>query len=528
MSFSQRKLEAILKTVNRDLEEQGVLSERLTQDIWNNLMSHLLQGEITLAFPIRQYLQEHIRKKRQDKIYTFASIIQSLDELLDRYIQTPTLDDRHEKPKNEPKASKKQKDVSYQDQTRPQVAQHVSQTRAEKTDKPYQKSDVTPKTRPLKTAVTQTDRQSPLLTPTTIDKRETSMQTIRFTQQEASTQIRRESFAPTPIPHHDMAIETDREEKNEEDELSREQYFTMQANQSVLQTTVEDQQLKIKKLQETVARLEQNKLALMDEIKDLGTDRSDKIDVYKKAEMEIKFLRNELKIKEQSLQLSHIERNELLDRLSAVTSNKMSKTNGRNRDDETTRPSAIAEKYLKFYDSEWMDAFNVLTLEMKEEKTSINWLLDILKDVEKYSTDETTRKMVADLKKTTAKEAVAQIQVHFLKHMQKSRKDYCKDNKTFKKLTPFMDRCSELSWFMINQTPPICLDETLRQTGDDFDRDAYRFYKHHGTKLDYIVWPALYMASNEGYIFVQGIAQAKQEGVALRIASSMSQSSSKH
>ncbi|XP_052280087.1 uncharacterized protein LOC127877844 isoform X1 [Dreissena polymorpha] len=136
--------------------------------------------------------------------------------------------------------------------------------------------------------------------------------------------------------------------------------------------------------------------------------------------------------------------------------------------------------------------------------------------------------MVADLKKTTAKEAVAQIQVHFLKHMQKSRKDYCKDIKTFKKLSPFMDRCTELSWFMINQTPPICLDETIRQPGDDFDRDAYRFYKHHGTKLDYIVWPALYMASKEGYIFVQGIAQAKQEGVALRIASSLSQSSSKH
>ncbi|KAH3834021.1 hypothetical protein DPMN_107339 [Dreissena polymorpha] len=71
--------------------------------------------------------------------------------------------------------------------------------------------------------------------------------------------------------------------------------------------------------------------------------------------------------------------------------------------------------------------------------------------------------------------------------MQKSRKDYCKDSKTLKKFAPLMDRCSELSWLMINQTPPICLDETVRRTGDDFVTNAHRFYGYSRTELDLTV-----------------------------------------
>lgn len=191
--------------------------------------------------------------------------------------------------------------------------------------------------------------------------------------------------------------------------ISREQFFTMQANESVLMTTVEDQQLKIKewvnlyklvrkrtklkntkkqsqedniitnrptqiillnsvvqtheylsmvmggynqnwkqshknvnsnikgkhqerflcifrlkvrtyffvlhfRLEKTVTMLEKRNMALKDEMKSMGTEKSDKFDVVKKAEKEMKFLKNELQIKEKSLQLSMIERNELLDR----------------------------------------------------------------------------------------------------------------------------------------------------------------------------------------------------------------------
>lgn len=42
MSFD-RKLEFVLKEINRNFEDKGVLRERLTQDIWTKLMSNLMQ-----------------------------------------------------------------------------------------------------------------------------------------------------------------------------------------------------------------------------------------------------------------------------------------------------------------------------------------------------------------------------------------------------------------------------------------------------------------------------------------------------
>ena len=63
-----------------------------------------------------------------------------------------------------------------------------------------------------------------------------------------------------------------------------------------------------------MTQLEKKNMSLTEEIENIGVEKGQKIDVYSKAEREIKFLRNELKIKERTLQLSLIERNELLDR----------------------------------------------------------------------------------------------------------------------------------------------------------------------------------------------------------------------
>ncbi|XP_052811751.1 uncharacterized protein LOC128239243 isoform X2 [Mya arenaria] len=541
MSFSQRKLESVLKEINRELQDEGVLTERLTQDIWTNLMSNLLQGEYVLSLPIRQNLQDHIRKRRQDKIYTFARIIQRLDEILDKYIPPPNLEDGFPKKGKQAKGVSKetQRDKKY---SPPQVAKHVSHT-DRNIERPEERS----------TNVNVQTHSNP--------GGDTITHTERLSKHEVATQIRQNSFAPEVdrVSMHDMSIETDKEEHFEEDDVSREEYLKMKANQSVLKKTVEDQQTKIKRLEESVSQQEKKRLELLDEIKSLGADRSDKIDVYRKAEMEIKFLRNELQIKEKSLQLSLIERNELLDRLSAVASSKMKHSNTiplLEELDGFTRPTQVADKYSKLYETEWMDALNILTLEMKEEKASMSWLLDILRESyafclmtneghvklmvenlcypftrtseiresDRFSIDDSTRQMILELKKAKANESVAQVQVQFIKHIQRSKKEYGKD-KTMKKLTPYMDRCSELCWYMVNQNPPVCLDETVRQSGDEFERESYRFYSHSGTTLDYIIWPALYLASQEGFLLVRGVAQPKQEGVALRIASSMSSTS---
>jgi len=60
--------------------------------------------------------------------------------------------------------------------------------------------------------------------------------------------------------------------------------------------------------------LEKKIASLYDNMKAIGTEKAETVDLVKKAEKEMKFLRGELKIKEKSLELSLMDRNELLDR----------------------------------------------------------------------------------------------------------------------------------------------------------------------------------------------------------------------
>ncbi|XP_053399549.1 uncharacterized protein LOC128557050 isoform X1 [Mercenaria mercenaria] len=469
MTFNARRLEIVLKEVNADLEHEGVLTERLTQDIWTKLMSNLMQGEYMMAIPIRQELQIHIRKKRPDKIYTFNQIIHRLDEILDRYIPPPDLTDR----KREKKGKQKQVQIKEPVEHLPTVekvpdAMHVV----------GQKSQwLHTSTRNMNVQIEREDEK-------TKSNREMAIQTSKTVLNEATTQIKGDTFIAAS--RKDESVGTDKEEKYEEDEISREQYFTMQANESVLRTTIDDQQMKIKILEESVTQLERKNMTLMGEIQSIGTEKGEKIDVYNKAEREIKFLRNELKIKERTLQLSLIERNELLDRLSAVTSTKMANGNSNTTElGEVLRPTQIADKYSKLFDSEWTDAFHLLTLEMKEEKTVIQWLLEILQDsywfcvntneshtkllldsllhpfrrtsetkaADPHVLDDCSRNLLTNLKRSAAKDVVPQVQVQFFQTMQKTKKIYYED-KTAKKLMSYIDKCVELSWFMVNQDPP--------------------------------------------------------------------------
>ncbi|KAL4230768.1 hypothetical protein ACF0H5_011143 [Mactra antiquata] len=550
MTFSPRKLEIVLKEVNENLMKEGLLTQRLTQDIWTKLMSNLLQGEYLMALPIRQDLQTHVRKKRPDKIYTFNQIIYKLDEILDRYIPPPDLNSvvttprKGEKSKNKPQNTLLLPSKSHD--VRASINEFVPE---QPTPAIYQESKIIQHT-PTKATVQTAREKLQVYTdePKQKSDKEMAIQTSRSLLRESTPTSRKDTTRPKSLK--DMSIETDKEEKFEEDEISREQYLSLQTNQGVLQSTIENQQMKIKTLEESVNILEQKNTSLQEEIKTISEIKGDKIEVYSKAEREIKFLRNELKIKEKTLQLSLIERNELLDKLGSVTTTKFANGNTGVTDlSDINKPTQIADKYDKLYGSEWMDSFHLLTLEMKEEKLVIQWLLTVLQDaywfclstneshtkmlmenlqypfrtseakVDPYAFDDVTKMLLCDLKKATAEESMTQVQVHFLQTMQKSKKPMY-EQKVAKKLMLYIDKCVELCWYMVNQNPVVTLDDVQFNSGDDFDRDAYRFYGKAGSKIDYLVWPALFINNRDGYMIYQGVAQAKQEGVALRIASS--------
>lgn len=77
----------------------------------------------------------------------------------------------------------------------------------------------------------------------------------------------------------------------------------------------------------------------------------------------------------------------------------------------------------------------------------------------------------------------------------------------FAKTTLFAERCVELCWFMQTTRPPIHLSACIPYDGK-MNNDIFRAYTKSGKKVDYIVWPVMYLYEN-GPVLNKGIAQPK-------------------
>lgn len=74
---------------------------------------------------------------------------------------------------------------------------------------------------------------------------------------------------------------------------------------------------------------------------------------------------------------------------------------------------------------------------------------------------------------------------------------------------PFIEKCVELCWFFVLQTPPIVIDLEFDSYKDKaFDKDRFDPFSSAGEKIDFVVWPALYYENNGG-IIAKGVAKAK-------------------
>ena len=74
---------------------------------------------------------------------------------------------------------------------------------------------------------------------------------------------------------------------------------------------------------------------------------------------------------------------------------------------------------------------------------------------------------------------------------------------------PFIEKCVELCWFFVLQTPAIILDTDFDSSkGKPFDKDRYHPYTTAGEEVDIVVWPALYY-ENDGSVVAKGVAKTK-------------------
>lgn len=225
--------------------------------------------------------------------------------------------------------------------------------------------------------------------------------------------------------------------------------------------------------------------------------------------------------------LERIEKEKVLTRLSAYAGEKLRLNNPGLADlSDENRPNKLAEKFSELYDNAWTDALESLADMNQTEESQIQYLLQTLRviydccmefserqrtrlilDVTKPSTlkDKTHEtdvpgrilSKVIDLQKQTASDAIADMTNYTLNEIIISACDTS--------MQKYIDCCIEYCWMMAIQDPPMKLDFGPAQN-EKFDKEVFRCYTITGEKVQFMVWPAVFLHKN-GPLVTKGVLQ---------------------
>lgn len=92
----------------------------------------------------------------------------------------------------------------------------------------------------------------------------------------------------------------------------------------------------------------------------------------------------------------------------------------------------------------------------------------------------------------------------FIYNFQLEKNTHLKDNDSGAKCH-FVEKCSQLCWMMAIQDPPMYLDFGPKK-GSVIDKNVFRLYTKSGEKVDFLVWPAVFLHEN-GPIVQKGVLQ---------------------
>lgn len=240
------------------------------------------------------------------------------------------------------------------------------------------------------------------------------------------------------------------------------------------------------------------------------------------------------------MQSANNEKEDLKTRLSQVAGAKLVYGNSSIADlGDKYRPTKIAEMYSDLYDREWTDAFDEIgkTETNISEEVIVRHLFIVLKETYKAChkiAQEQITKLVEDMFLEIPNECKTHIVE--MKQLKDARKgmaydvgtllakdlfrsqrfnDECiKYEKAQKSLlkrlieTKYAERCVVICWLMVVQDPEMYLDDDIK-TGSLVNKDCYREYTKSGAKVDFNVWPALYLHIN-GPLLNKGVVQCRK------------------
>ncbi|XP_063413129.1 uncharacterized protein LOC134695696 [Mytilus trossulus] len=248
------------------------------------------------------------------------------------------------------------------------------------------------------------------------------------------------------------------------------------------------------------------------------------------------------------------EKNELLSRLSRIAGDQMSRGNPDIADlSDPNRPTKLAEKWNSLYTEEWLDAYEELKKQKNQTQIVEKQLLDILvlcyhqcqaiaddqvtrlrftlEEIENYMKDTDTNLNMSQSRRASSARLDRSIGRRFMDDIINTYKQRrCRDSEWIqavtkkcanhyisnggvhsKRVLSYVTKCAELCWFMRVHNPPMVIEYEF-YTGQDIDRNKFNLYSGKGTKVDYIVWPALFLNRGNGYsVLAKGTIQPVSE-----------------
>ncbi|KAL4230974.1 hypothetical protein ACF0H5_011347 [Mactra antiquata] len=195
---------------------------------------------------------------------------------------------------------------------------------------------------------------------------------------------------------------------------------------------------------------------------------------------------------------------------------------------DENRPTKIAERYSELFDNEWTDAYEAVEEIIKDENATISCLLRTLKFIMKQcvriaeqhsvkiteavyytecmpSTVHTEiKKPIKDIRKVAAPFTSKQVQEELLNSLIKKGTNESLPAIHKKVVQEYIKKCTNICWLMVVQDPPLFFDLDVTEY-EEFDKSRYREYTKSGTKIEFLVWPAMYL--KKGTLLVKGIAQ---------------------
>ncbi|KAL3878220.1 hypothetical protein ACJMK2_030587 [Sinanodonta woodiana] len=193
----------------------------------------------------------------------------------------------------------------------------------------------------------------------------------------------------------------------------------------------------------------------------------------------------------------------------------------------------LGERYRELYDSEWLNAFDLITSSFHhDDRTAIEFLRRILVECYRLVIEMSEKQLTKAEHALTGSSKRADSNCRrLLKEARtlvdiKQADDLLKNflEAYFVKVIPetyltepviqmFAAKCFQLCWLMSVQDPPAAFAELPAQ-GDEFDTNMYRYYTITGDKIDIVVLPALLLREN-GPLVDKGIAQSYPKTSAL-------------